>query len=311
MSRRQGNAFMEQDYYLILGVTRQASQVEIKQAFRRMAKRFHPDVSTETDAELKFKQVNEAYDVLGNEFKKAAYDRKLHYAKQQSRQYRQRPNNSRYADNRQSYNNASPDWKERQQSWQDLSSYQPESWWQSRFKLFFKQKPKDRFARVMLELEDVVAGIRKRIRLPDGEQLYVKIPEGIEEGKKIRIVGKGYHGGDLLLTVRFKEHKLFRLKKQDVYLDINVSPWEAALGTEIIVPTLYGEQPVVISPNTQAGSLVCIVNKGLPGKAAGSQFLVVHIHTPPVMSQDDRDIYMAMQNWFETWNPREESRSTG
>lgn len=299
---------MDKDYYFVLGIDRQASQIEIKQAYRRMAKRYHPDVSSETDAELKFRQINEAYDVLCDQYKRAAYDRKLHYAQQQTRQ-RRRPHTPQGSRPRGAAGNESSK-PNRQQAWQDISSYEPDSWWRSRFRLFFKRKPKNRFARVMLELEDVIAGVRKRIRLPDGEQLYVKIPEGIEEGKKIRIVGKGYDGGDLLLTVRFKEHRLFRLDGRDVYLDVNVSPWEAALGGSIDVPTLHGEASVSLSPNTQAGALVCVTEKGLPGKVAGDQFLVVHIHTPPVLSQDDKDIYLAMQNWFETWNPRQQSRST-
>jgi len=258
---------MEKDYYFVLGIDRQASQIEIKQAYRRMAKRYHPDVSSETDAELKFKQIIEAYDVLCDQFKRAAYDRKLNYAQQQSRQ-RRRPNAAQGARQSRVYGDESSK-QDRRQAWQDISNYEPESWWRSRFRLFFKRKPKDRFARVMLELEDVVAGVRKRIRLPDGEQLYVKIPEGIEEGKKIRIVGKGYDGGDLLLTVRFKEHRLFRLEGRDVYLDVNVSPWEAALGASIDIPTLHGKASVSLSPNTQAGALVCVTEKGLPGKVAG------------------------------------------
>lgn len=329
---------MKKDYYRVLGVDKQATSVDIKHAYRRLAKKYHPDVSKEPDAEVQFKLLNEAYEVLGDMQKKAHYDRQFKTTYQSSKpsNFHYRPayrgdfdpefndantQSAQYAYSNSQQNqhqshhdhtnaNATDTHHHDEQSTQAQGSMLdpqpvPPSWWQRSVWRFFKKKPKHRYAKITLALEDVIGGVKKRIRLPDNEQLYVMIPEGVEEGKKIRISGKGFNGGDLFLTVHFKPHPLFHLERSDVHIELNISPWEAALGTTLSIPTLKGNIPIQLAPNTQTGTKLRLKGYGLLSKKVkGDQYVTVFVHIPFANTPEERAVYTVMQNRFEGWHPR-------
>ncbi len=289
------------DYYKILGVSRTATEKEIKKAYRRLAKKYHPDVSKENNAEARFKEANEAYDVLGDKEKRAEYD-SFGSAWNQQRQ-------------------SSQGWRRQQQSgnpfgggfggfggfgggggnssiFEDLFGGQSGGG-------FSSKKPQNQNASISVNLEDVFHGASKSIRLPNGGNIQVKIPAGIEDGKKIRLSGKGSNGGDLLLKIQINPHKQFKLKGKDITVEVPVSPWEAALGTTLTAPTLGGSVKLKIPAGTQSGKKMRLKGRGLAGKPAGNQYIVIRIHTPPANSDKEIQAYKEMEKTFSSWNPRE------
>jgi curved DNA-binding protein len=288
---------MSSDYYRVLGISRRATLAEIKQAYRRLAKKYHPDVSQEVDSEYHFKRINEAYDVLGNERRRSQYDREVrkHREKQvnfnaQQSAYTRRtsPFDTNVAPSRAGHQQTSNSAKRRKPVWGSI----------------FGKKPKDQHVKIRLNLEDALGTPKKRVRLPDGEQLYVKIPEGVTEGTKIRVAGKGTNEGDLYLTIGFNPHELFRIEEKDIYFDLNVAPWEAALGATLLVPTLKGNVPLKLPEGTQTGTRLRMAGHGLPGNRPGDQYISVHVHTPPIHSKNERILYEQMQEMFGEWSPR-------
>ena len=150
------------------------------------------------------------------------------------------------------------------------------------------QKPKSQTATISLDLEDVFEGASKRIRIQGGTSVQVKIPKGIEEGKKIRLSGKASNGGDLLLQVQINQHPKFRLEGKDIYVDLPISPWESALGASVTVPTLGGSIKLTIPVGTKSGSKMRLKAKGLPGANAGDQYVVIKMVTPTVQTDEQR-----------------------
>ncbi len=295
------------DYYKILGVDREISQVDLKKTYRKLARKYHPDVSKENDAEERFKEVNEAYEVLGDEDKRVQYD------------------------------NLGANWKNGQNfnpppGWEggfDFSQFSSgghggatnsgagfSDFFESMFGGGFQQgghqqqgfnqrqaKPPTEVTNLYVDLENVYAGNSKRIRLPDGSSVEIKIPKGIEEGKKIRLTGKASSGGDLHLQIQFRKHALFRREGKDIFLDLAIAPWEAALGTNVTIDTLAGQLKLKIPEGTASGKKMRIKGRGLPGSTNGDQFVNVQIMTPPAVTDDDKNFYMEMQKRFD-WEPR-------
>ncbi|WP_430009094.1 DnaJ C-terminal domain-containing protein [Methylophaga lonarensis] len=288
------------DYYKVLGVARGASQDEIKKAYRTLARKYHPDVSKEANAEEKFKEVGEAYEVLRDAEKRAQYD-------QFGGQFR----------HGQSFT-PPPGWEE------NVGGFG-----RGNFSSFFENMfgggmgggPGDNFfaagedvnAKITITLEDAFNGANKTIRRPTGAKqtgtLNVKIPAGIESGKKIRLNGQGKAGmggkaGDLYLEVNIASHRLFRLEGRDVYLDLPVTPWEAALGDKVTVPTLAGKISLTIPAGARSGQKMRLKGRGLPGKTPGDQFVVLQIMTPPALSEEQQNFYRQMADKM-PFNPRE------
>ncbi|WP_289283123.1 DnaJ C-terminal domain-containing protein, partial [Methylophaga sp. UBA5088] len=259
------------DYYKILGVARDASQDEIKKAYRKLARKYHPDVSKEANAEDKFKEVGEAYEVLRDEQKRAQYD--------------QFGSNYRHG---QSFNPPP--------GWDDHAGFGG-----GNFSSFFENmfggmggmgggmgdnffaRGEDVNAKITISLEDAFNGATKTIRRPAGASqsgtINVKIPAGIASGKKIRLSGQGKSGGggksgDLYLEVNVAPHRYFRLEEKDVYLDLPIAPWEAALGAKITVPTLAGKINLTIPAGARSGQKMRLKGRGLPGKEPGDEFVV-------------------------------------
>ena len=290
------------DYYKILGVSHTATPEEIKKAYRTLARKYHPDVSKEANAEDKFKEVGEAYEVLRDKEKRAQYD-------QFGGQFR----------HGQSFS-PPPGWEE------NVGGFG-----QGNFSSFFENmfggmggmgggrhdnffaRGEDVNAKITISLEDAFNGANKSIRRPAGATqtgtVSVKIPAGIEPGKKIRLTGQGKANmngkpGDLYLEIQIAPHALYRLEGKDVYLDLPIAPWEAALGAKITAPTLAGKISLNIPAGARSGQKMRLKGRGLPGKTAGDQFVVLQIMTPPATSAEAKKLYKQMAEKL-PFNPRE------
>lgn len=279
---------MSKDYYKTLGVARNAAATDIKKAYRRLAKKYHPDVSNEANAEAQFKAVNEAYDILKDKKKRAEYDQ----FGSDPQQYQRQAGQGQYR---------------RAGTGGGFDSSIFDSIFSRRGGGGFSAKPpaQDQNATINVDLDDVFQGASKSIRLPNGSNVQVKIPVGIEAGKKIRLSGKGLNGGDLLLKIQINAHKQFKLEGKDIMVEIPVSPWEAALGTHLTVPTLAGNIKLTLPAGTQTGKKMRLKGRGLPGRPAGHQYIIIQVHTPPANAHTEKQAYQQMKETFAGWNPRE------
>jgi len=322
------------DYYKILGVTRDASDADIKKSYRKLARKYHPDVSKEADAESKFKELGEAYEVLKDAEKRKMYDQ------------------------------LGPNWKQGQ-------DFRPPPGWEqeagfggfggfggqgqagqgagfSGFSDFFEtlfgggaggfggqgQRPgqrayqraqqakgQDVSSDMTISLKDAFTGVSKTLQLqmPEANQfgqvshklktINVKIPKGIADAQKIRLKGQGSPGmgggpnGDLYLTVHLQKHPAIDVIKKDLYLSLPITPWEAALGGKVEVPTFSGKIDLKIPANSKSGSKLRIKGRGLPGKNAGDLYIVMQIATPPAENDDEKAFYQSMAEKF-SFDPR-------
>jgi curved DNA-binding protein len=301
------------DYYSIMGVARDATQDEIKRAYRKLARKYHPDVSKEADAEARFKELGEAYEVLKDPEKRAAYDQ-LGANWKAGQDFR-----------------PPPDWDA---GFEFSGGYQEGSAFSDFFEsLFgraaaghaggpgFRARGEDHHARILIDLEDAFQGATRTITLHapqlDGQghvrtrerTLNVRIPRGIRQGQHIRLAGQGTPGfgggvaGDLYLDVEFKPHHLYRVDGRDLYLDLPLAPWEAALGDRVKVPTPEGIVDLTIPAASTAGRKLRLKGRGIPGKPAGDLYVVLQIALPPADSESARQLYRTMQQKL-AFNPR-------
>ena len=289
------------DYYQTLGVARDVSKEDLKKAYRKLARKYHPDVSKEPDAEAKFKELGEAYEVLKDPDKRAQYD-------QFGANYK----------NGQSFT-PPPGWGGQGGGFQGNSNFS--SFFESMFgsggmgggRDNFYAKGEDVNAKITISLEDAFNGAQKTIRRPTGSSetgtLNVKVPAGITTGKKIRLSGQGRAGmggvsGDLLLEINIANHAHYRLEDKNVFLDLPIAPWEAALGAKVTVPTLAGKINLTIPAGAKSGQKMRLKGRGLPGKEAGDQFVILQIMTPPADSDKATKLYQQMAEEL-NFNPRE------
>ncbi len=310
------------DYYEIMGVKRDASQDEIKRAYRKLARKYHPDVSKEPDAEARFKEVGEAYEVLKDPEKRAAYDQ-LGANWKAGQDFR-----------------PPPDWDQGFEfhgggyTGGDAASFsdffeelfgragytqagaQPGGAYRE-----YSARGEDAHARVLIDLEDAYHGAQRTITLkhtelgPDGRPqlkertLNVKIPKGVKEGQHLRLAGQGSPGigkgkaGDLYLEIAFKPHPLYRVEGKDVYLDLPVAPWEAALGAKVKAPTPTGVVDLSIPAQSKGGQKLRLKGKGIPGKPAGDFYVVLQIALPPADTEEAKTAYKAFAEAV-PFNPR-------
>ena len=301
------------DYYKIIGVERKATQDEIKRAYRKLARKFHPDVSKEKDAEKKFKDLGEAYEVLKDPEKRAAYDQ---LGSNWKAQQDFRP---------------PPDWSDRfggrasgGGGQHDFSDFFETLFGQQRGPGGgggFNMKGQDHHAKIQVDIEDSFNGASRSISMQmpetraDGRTahrnrtLKVGIPKGIRQGQQIRLSGQGAAGqgggqaGDLYLEVEFKPHRFYRVDGSDVYLDLPLAPWEAALGAKVKVPTPAGGIDLTIPANTQAGKKLRLKGRGLPARSPGDLYVVIQIALPPADDDRAKNIYRLMQEELK-FNPR-------
>lgn len=291
---------MDKDYYKIMGVNEDASEKDIKMAYRKLARKYHPDISKELDAEERFKEMGEAYEVLKDPAKRAEYDkfRKNKDFNQQAQYTYWRP----------------------EETEQYYTSHINEDLFETLFgHSRYRQQPmtgQDYHGKINLTLEEAFTGTVKSIQIPvphdsqtNMHSLKVKIPAGVKSGQQIRLAGQGAPGahggsrGDIYLTVYVEKHSFFDVIDSDIYLTLPITPWEAALGTTIVVPTLGGKIDLKIPPGSQGGQKLRLKNRGLPGPTPGHQYVLLKIITPPAITEAATEFYKKMAEVM-PFNPR-------
>jgi len=300
------------DYYDVMGVARGASQDEIKRAYRKLARKYHPDVSKEKDAEEKFKELQEAYEVLKDPEKRAAYDQ-LGANFRQGQEFRPPPDWGKGFEF--SRGGAGPGggfsdfFSELFGARSPFGGAQPGGGHGARG---FAAAGQDHVARVEIDLEDAFRGGTRTIDLrapemtADGHVLVkprtlrVSIPAGVVDGQQIRLAGQGSPGvgggptGDLYLEVNIRPHPTFQLDGRDVSVTLPVAPWEAALGETVSAPTLGGPVDMKLPAGARAGQKLRLRGRGLPGATPGDQYVVLKIVLPPD-SPRAREIFEQMK----------------
>ncbi|OWW19663.1 DnaJ C-terminal domain-containing protein [Noviherbaspirillum denitrificans] len=296
------------DYYQTLGVDKDATADDIKKTFRRLARKYHPDVSKEPDAEARMKELNEAFAVLSDPEKRAAYDQLGH--RYQAGQDFHPP----------------PDWDAGFEfSGRGFSGTESADFSDFFSELFgarmgrahaggghFHARGEDHHAKIMLDLEDAYAGAVRTLtlRVPRVDAqgrtvlaehaLEVRIPKGVREGQLIRLSGQGSAGlgggppGDLYLEVHFKPHARYRVEGRDVYATLPVAPWEAALGGGVKASLPDGAVEVCIPAGSQSGRKLRLKGRGIPGTPPGDLYLVTEVVLPPADSPKARALYEQM-----------------
>jgi len=292
------------DYYKILEVDRSASKAEIKKAYRKLARKYHPDVSKVANAEDRFKEVNEAYEVLGDEKKREQYDT-LGANWKNGQNFDPPPGWGGGFDFNQFTQGGHASGGGAGFSDFFESLFGGAGFQQGGFSHHQQQhrKPPAETMILNVDLEDIFSGGKKRVRLPNGSTIEVKIPKGFEEGKKIRLAGKAVNGADIHLKIKLNKHPKYRLEGNDIYLDLPIAPWEAALGASVTIDTLAGQLKLKIPENSSSGKKMRIKNRGLPGKVSGNQYVVLQIVTPPANTEDEKTFYREMSRKFD-WTPR-------
>ncbi len=311
------------DYYKILGISKEASQEEIKRAYRKLARKYHPDVNKAGDAELRFKEISEAHDVLKDAEKRKAYDA-LGSDWQAGQGFRPPPGADR-GFGRAGYRSQNTSSEQYSDFFESLfgggrGHFSSENF--SSFQGGHHSRGEDLHAKVSISLEDSYHGAKRTITLnrtvDDGkgrlviqpQSLQVSIPKGVIEGQQIRLEGQGDVGygqgerGNLFLEIVFEPHPIFTVSKRDIYLVLPVTPWEAALGATIAVPTLGGNVDLKLPANSQAGKKLRLKNRGLSSKKqAGDQYVTLAIHTPAATTAEQRELYEKMAKLM-PFNPR-------
>ncbi|MDA3919597.1 MAG: DnaJ domain-containing protein [Salinisphaera sp.] len=317
------------DYYKILGVARDASVDDVKRAYRKLARKYHPDVSAEDDAGDRFREANEAYEVLKDPEKRAAYDQIP-------------PGGAR---------TASPGQR---------PGFEPPPGWDAGFEFsgggytggdsadfsdFFESlfgrggvpggranqrasgagasmRGQDHTARILLDIEDSFSGGSRTLnmRMPETDDhgrvvtreraIKVSIPKGVRAGQQLRLAGQGMPGvgggpaGDLYLEIGFNPHRHFRVDGQNLILDLPVAPWEAALGATVKTPTPAGPVDLKIPAGSNTGRRLRLKGRGMPGKTAGDLFVVLQVTLPPDANDAASALYQQMADTM-SFNPRQ------
>jgi curved DNA-binding protein len=313
------------DYYQILGVKRDATLDDIKKAFRKLARKYHPDVSKEPDAEARMKEVNEAYTVLSDTEKRAAYDQ-LGRGYQSGQEFKPPPNwDAGFEFSGRSFSGAdAADFGDFFTELFGRMGARKEAAFDVRSGGFYA-RGEDHHAKVLLDLEDAFHGAARQIalRVPhtdaqgrvslDTRTLNVKIPKGVYEGQIIRLAGQGAPGvgsgqaGDLLLEVHFNPHPRFRADGSHLHLTLPVTPWEAALGATVPVTLFDGSVNVRIPEGIQSGQQLRVRGKGIPSSTPGDLLLTVQVVLPPASTAKARELYETMAREL-AFDPRLEQR---
>ncbi len=288
------------DYYEVLGVERDADPAEIKRAYKRLARKYHPDVSKERNAEERFKEIGEAYDVLRDKDKRATYDN-LGNRWHSGDEFTPPPGWS-------SGPNAGGGFGGERFDFSDFldSMFGGRGAHGDPFATPFgnsRARGSDERATIIITLEEAYRGGERSISLKNSRgatrNLKVKIPAGIRQGQQIRLAGQGQAGrggqsGDLFLSVELAPHALFRPQGADVHMNLPITPWEAALGASVKVPTLGGKVDLKIPAGSQSGRKLRLKAKGLGGSKAGDQYVTLQIVTPAANSEAAKRLYRKM-----------------
>lgn len=308
------------DYYKIMGLAKTATKDEVKRAYKKLARKYHPDVSKEKDAEAKFKQLGEAYEVLKDPEKRAAYDQLGEHWKTGTGNTP--PPNWDAGFEFSGGNFTGANTSEFSDFFESLFGRQSQAnTVAGNYQSQFHAQSNDRHAKIMIDLEDAYQGATRSIslKIPQIDQqghlinqthtLNVKIPKGVKAGQRIRLSGQGgstsVNGkkGDLYLEIEFNKHRYFHVSERDIYLDLPVTPWEAALGSTVSIPTLGGTVELKIPANSQAGKKLRLKDRGLPGSPTGDQYIILQLVIPPAKTVEDKQLYEKMAQTM-AFNPR-------
>lgn len=297
------------DYYQTLGVDKTAAADDIKKAYRKLVRKYHPDLSKAADADLKTKEINEAYGVLGDADKRAAYD-ELGQGRRAGQEFR-----------------PPPDWGagfdfssggEADDFFSDLFAHVGR---RSRAGAgAYQVRGDDIHASISIDLADAYQGARRgvNLRVPERDEhgrvltrartLNVSIPKGVVPGQQLRLSGQGHPGaggaGDLYLEIQFNPNPRYRIEGRHVFETVPVAPWEAALGAQIDVSTPSGQVEVSVPAGSQTGRKLRLKGRGIPGQPAGDLYLILEVVLPPAASDKARELYLAMARDM-AFNPRQ------
>ncbi len=305
------------DYYAILGVERGASEAEIKKAYRKLAGKFHPDKPS--GDETKFKELSEAYEVLSDKQKRAMYDQ-LGAGYQNGQHFEPPPGfESMFGGGFGDGQGGFSDFFE--SLFRGQGGFGGGGFGRGFGGQRYAQRGDDQVVKVLVSLEEAVNGNERMLNLSipqadalgrvqaKSKQIKVKIPAGIKQGQRIRLSGQGGAGsggaanGDLFLEIDLQAHPLYQVEGDNVVLALPLTPWEAALGTKVQVPTLKGAVNLSIPPGSQSGNKLRLKGRGL-GKTPGDQYVVIQIHTPPPSDGAQQAFYQRMGEQFADFNPR-------
>jgi curved DNA-binding protein len=319
------------DYYQVMGVARSATQDDIKRAYRQLARKYHPDVNQASDAEARFKELGEAYEVLKDPEKRAAYDR-LGSQWKQGHDFQPPPG----------WNSGFETSSDGSGGFEGQDMGEQSDFFESLFRRGFARRQseaaggagfhaqgQDSHAKIEIRLEEAYHGGSRRVTLQmpqvDAQGRVVlrehpiefNIPRGVRAGQRIRLAGQGGLGlgegprGDLYLEVAFLPHPHYRVDKHDVYLNLPVAPWEAALGAVIEAPTPSGSVELTVPANSAEGRKLRLKGRGIPGKTPGDFYFVLKIAVPPADSETEKAAYREMAKTFASFNPRRELKDLG
>jgi curved DNA-binding protein len=311
------------DYYKALGIERTASEEEVRKAYRKLARQYHPDVSKEADAQARMRDINEANDVLRDKDKRAAYDalaeRVAHGDHPGEGNFQPPPGWDEGFEFHRGSGQGPADHAEFSEFFSSVFGRGEQRAAKSRNT---RSRGEDHHAAIEISVEDAIHGVQREITLRALETdaqgnpafvnrtLSVKIPAGVHPGQFIRLTGHGMPGqggepaGDLYLEVRIALHSLYRVEGRDLYLALPVTPTEAALGAQVRVPTPSGGVvEVTVPPNARAGLKLRLKDRGLPGKPPGHLYLLLEIALPPADTEAVRKAYEQLAQ-AALFNPR-------
>lgn len=310
------------DYYAVLGVSESATPEEIKKAYRKLARKYHPDVSKEADASDRFKEVGEAYEVLKDPEKRAEYDQLRKYGTRDDGSFQPPPGwQSASGFGGGGYTEADA---------RQFSDFFEEIFGGGRrggfggggFRQSMRMRGEDVHARLALFLEEAFNGCEKQVSftvhepddqgrlIPRQKTLKVKIPAGMREGQHIRLKGQGAPGvgggesGDLFIEVELAPHPHFSTEGRDVLVTVPISPWEAALGATVTVPTVSGKVNVKVPKGATSGRKLRLKGKGFPGKHPGDQIVVLQVAMPEQHTAEAEALYEKLAELEKGFNPR-------
>ena len=288
------------DYYSILGVEPSAGDAEIKTAYRRQARKYHPDVSKEAGAEDQFKAVNEAYEALRDPQKRAAYDQLRARGYRPGEEFRPPPDFGQggYGGQQFDFDEVFGSTGGNTGGFSDF------------FEGLFGRRgradggasrgptaTRDSRAKLAVPLQAVYDGDSVRVNV-NGKQFDVRVPKGVKPGQVIRLSGQGSHGGNLLLEIEYAAHPQFEVDGRNIIHVLPVTPWQAALGATLSVPTLGGEVELKIPADSEAGRKLRLRGRGLPGNPAGDQIVELEINAPRAATEEQRQAYRDLASAF-------------
>lgn len=310
------------DYYKTMGLEDTASADEIKRAYRKLARKYHPDVSKEEDSEARFKEVGEAYQVLKDTDKRAEYDELRRYQSQANGPFRAPPGwdtqSGGYAD---SHGDAPVDFTE---FFEQIFGARAAAQSGAGSGFHHDLRGQDIHAEMSITLRDAFHGSKLSLSLnvpvrqeggavtSERKSLQVKIPAGVVNDQKIRLRGQGAPGigkalaGDLYIQLQIQDDEVFHLDGKNISVSVPLMPWEAAMGASIEVPTLGGTVNVTVPPNSQAGKILRLKGRGMPGEPAGDQYVSLSVVVPEAVTDEQKKLYQSMSSLWSD-NPRKTS----